>query len=179
MCNACDTCQTALTYCKRQQAAESYLPANICIPLTTIARDDIIIKKLPRDSEDGLSYNGLIRYINAAAAYGGRQNSADLVDGHTVTEDGQTFTIQFPIAEETRPFIYADKTQEIIRHMIALDSGNDPGFRAKKDEVIYAKDFNSLVDHVKKLKLNTGACEACISRCNACNGCQCNCVSSS
>lgn len=160
VCINCDSgdyrgCNTAQTFCagdKMQgQLASAYIGA---AGAPSIKKDDIIIKVLPQ-----AKLNQLIDWLNRAAAYTGERPSQDLA-GH------------FPIAHETRPHIYANKIQEIINAMVAVSGGNNPGFSAVKDKVIYGQNFNDLMNKINNLLLHTGACESCISSCNvSCNTC--------
>lgn len=168
VCINCDTgdykgCNTQQKFCSGSkmsgQLASAYI-GNANAP--AIKRDDIILKVLPQ-----AKLNELIAYLNRAAAYTGEQPSQNLASG-------------FPIASEQRAFIYADKIQEIISAMTSMNGGNNPGFSANKDEIIFGSNFNSLMQKINSLKLHTGACESCISSCNVtCNTCNtCNvCIS--
>lgn len=165
-CNICDNCDsgdyrgcnTQQTFCSGSrmegQLASAYIGA---AGAPAIKRDDIIIKVLPQSK-----LNALIDYINRAAAYTGERPSQSITGG-------------FPIAHEIRPFVYADKIQEIITKIISMNSSNNPGFTAVKDQVIYGDHFNKLMNEINTLLLHTGACESCISgcnvQCNTCNAC--------
>lgn len=168
VCINCDTgsyrgCNTAQTFChgdKMQgQLASSYVGA---AGAPGIKRDDIIIKVLPQ-----AKLNQLIDWLNQAAAYTGERPSQSLAGN-------------FPIGHETRQFVYADKIQEIINAMTALNTGNNPGFNAVKDQVIYGQNFNNLMSKINGLTLHQGACESCVSscnvKCNTCNSCN-TCIS--
>lgn len=168
ICIDCDTgdykgCNTFQTFCygskMEGQLASAYVGA---ANAPSIKRDDIIYKVLPQTK-----LNDLIDYLNKAAAYTGEQPSQNVCEG-------------FPIASESRDFVYADKIQEIIDAMTSMNGGNNPGFSAVKDEVIYGSDFNNLMQKINSLKLHIRACESCISDCNVkCDTCnECNiCIS--
>lgn len=165
--DCCDTCQTCVgcndtcnlcqSFCQlgRQLAIQNGLTA----PWPAIVRDDIIIKKLPR-----ATYNKAFEYVQAAAAKGSMQNSG----GWRGTG-------------ETRDFIYADKTNQLITGINSLGGGTTAGVGpfAKDTHIIYAEYFKKLADALSGLKLNFNACDDCNVSCNVdcdtcdtCDSCQ-------
>lgn len=163
VCINCDTgdyrgCNTQQTFCTGSkmsgQLASAYIGA---ANAPSMSRNDIIIKKLPQ-----ATLNALIAYLNRAAAYTGERPSQDL-------------SSSWPIAPESRPFVYADKIAEIISSMTSMNGGNNPGFKPSRDDIIYGSQIQALMDKINNLKLHTGACESCISSCNVtcdtCNTC--------
>ncbi len=186
VCENCDTrCNTQQTFgtsasCRNQDSQNQFASKYIgAANAPTINRDDIIIKKLPRTT-----FNELIQYINRAA--------------HYPTSGGKASNPSLNITNETRNFIYADKVNEILNGLKSINSTNlqlDNGYNifetlqknnvtngttVKKDAVIYAKDFNNLMNRINWIKLSTSGCVTCNSGCNAnCDTCDsCNsCIS--
>lgn len=147
-CNAtCDTCQS---FCQlgRQLATQNGLTA----PWPGIVRDDIIIKKLPR-----ALYNQAFSYVQSAAALGSMSNSGGW------TGSG-----------ETRDFIYADKTNELITGINSLGGGTNAGTGpfSRDTSIVYASYFQALSTALSGLLLRFTACDDCNIQCNVtCNTC--------
>lgn len=155
-CSTCincnDTCVTEQSFCtgsgEKGQLASAYIGAG---NFPSFKRDDIIIEKFPQST-----MNDMIDYIAKAASYG-KTNSGGWSTSH-----------------EIRPFIYADKINEILDGISSL-SGQSAGSKVKKDDIIYAEFFSSISNTINNLKLSTRACNECISKCDVdcdtCDGC--------
>lgn len=162
ICLSCNTdCDTQQTFCTgstmQGQAASAYIGA---ANAPSIQRNDIIIDKLPRTK-----FNELLTFINRAAHYGNTPSNIGL-----------------NIEAETREFIYADKIKEILNGLTSISSSNNIVLPhpVAKDEVIYAEDFQLIMQAINNLKLSSSACNICISDCDVgCDSCEtCNsCVS--
>lgn len=163
LCDACNTCNnshrtnpsrcnTAQNLCKYEQTAHNLSVGDSGAP--EAQRDDIIIKILPRDK-----LNDLIQWI---------YDAADM--GRNVEAGSPSPTPS--IAEETRDFIYADKINEIIAGMVTVDSSNNTA-TVKRDQIITSETFNRIMEKIRELQINeTGACDECVSGCNAyCDSC--------
>lgn len=157
-CNICNTCNGTPTGCNVNQNlctincqfAKQYIgSANAPLP----AKDQIIIKVFPLGK-----LNSLIAWINKASLIG---NSV-----HSPTSN---------ISKESRPFIYAEKINEVIANMYNISHHNS--FRTfNRDDIIYADEFKSLMQKINNLYINMRACHNCNTTCDAtCNSCnQCN-----
>lgn len=167
-CDVCQNCDSSNSRCNTQQTlcsgsrmkgqlASAYVGS---AGAPSIKRDDIIIKVFPRST-----LNSLIDYVGKAANYGDTKTSGGWKGSH-----------------ETRDFIYADKIQSLIAGMKSLTSDNDPGVSSEveKGKVIYASTFQAIMSKLNNLKVSPGACDICISSCNAtcntCNSCD-SCIS--
>lgn len=165
VCINCDTssrpyqCNTQQTFCTgsrmRGQLASAYIGA---ANAPTFVRDDIIIKKFPQ-----ATLNTLIEYVANAAKHGATQDSGSWTTG-----------------AETRPHIYADKINELLAGIRSINSVNNPGTNKQKDQVIYAEEFNTIMNTINNLRLGNSACDLCNTSCdvtcNTCNSCD-TCIS--
>lgn len=165
--NCDDTCNTCQSFCEvGKQTALTHLSNDLLWP--EIHKDDIIIKTLPRDK-----YNKAFTYISKASNLGTKVDSSRLLkENGTWTGKG-----------ETRNFIYADKTNEIIdgiNSMMAMNGGSFPLGPFKKDvDIIYASYFEKIRIALKNLKLYQYACNECnvtcdvsCDTCDTCDSCQ-------
>lgn len=114
-CNVCENCDTncnsrqtfgtsasCTSNDSQNQFASKYIGA---ANAPAIAKDDIIIKKLPRTT-----LNTLIEYINRAA--------------HYPSSGGQASNSSLNISGESRNFIYADKINEILNGLKSINPAN-------------------------------------------------------
>lgn len=170
VCINCDTgdykhCNTQQTFCTGSrmsgQLASAYIGA---AGAPSFSRDDIIIKKFPR--AELLKW---MQYIAAAGNYTGERPSFSSPGGSAWSSSG-----------ENRDFIYADKINELLNGIRSIGGPNSPPGNKNRNDIIYADFFNQIANTLNNLKLNSGACESCISACNVtCNTCNtCNsCIS--
>lgn len=155
-CNAsCDLpCNVCQGFCEvgKQAASQNGFNYNF----GPWQRDDIIYKEMPQSV-----YNAMGEAIEAMAGYGNTQDSG-----------GWTWS------PETRDFIYADKTNEMIRGANSLGGGTTvqgvPTLVAK-ESIVYADYFNAIATAIKTMILNPEACHlcnlGCDAQCDACNIC--------
>lgn len=157
-CNA--TCNTCQSFCElgNQLAKDNDLTP----PWPSVFnKGDIIIKVLPRET-----YNKAWDYIESAASL-----------GTPSTEENQGKTSgDWTGTKETRNFIYADKTNELIAGIESLGGGtkvqNIPRPFTKDINIIYASYFTEISKAMNALLLHADACDTCNLSCNVtCDTC--------
>lgn len=148
-------CNSAQNYCSPQPegAVENLFRA---LNAPSVSRDDIIIKKVPQ-----AELNRWIQYVKDADKYkGGTQTPGQNGTGASPSNTGAS------TAAEGRDFVYADKVNDLISDMIGLNGKNNPGKTFARDQVIYASDFQAIINKLNSLKLNHSGCPACVTGCN-------------
>lgn len=150
-------CNVAQNYCGPQAESASAWISGANAP--AIVQDDIIIKKLPQ-----AELNRLINWLSGAMSYMGVGPGSSPAGGGASAP-----------STEGRQFVYADKIQEIITALTAINAGNNPGVSPGVDQVIYANDFNKIMEVFNSLKFSPSACPQCVDGCNmicdTCNRC--------
>jgi hypothetical protein len=157
--NCNDTCDTCQSFCEigKQLATSNGLSS----PWPKFERDQIIIQVLPKET-----YNKAWDYVSQAARLGSRKNSG-----------------AWSGTPETRDFIYADKTNELITGIESLGGGTKvQGIErpfTKDTHIIYAKYFNAISEAMNQLLLHESACNECnvscdvdCDTCDSCDSCQ-------
>lgn len=171
--SCCDKCQVC-DNCDGGPNGECYLKQNFCSimsqnalsdtgqssPWPTFNSDDIIIKTLPR-----ATYNSILNTIRTAYNFGTTANSG----------------LSLSVAAETRDFIHADKTNEIIAAINALNGTVVSGVPTlqKDTDIVYARYFQAIRTGLQNMQLKEIQCHkcntACDAQCEMCDGCDtCN-----
>lgn len=165
---ACSGCKECEGFCQTSASTHSYsqLVRNAIGPANapTMARDDIIIKKLPKEV-----YDNLVNYLNRAAAFG------------SVNSGGYVAPLS------SGDFLKADEVYKLYQHFTngrLQPSGGIPV--VSRDDVVYANYFNELMTKINNATFRAQACNTCNMSCNSnckttyrvqtgCNNYCCNC----
>lgn len=152
------SCNSAQNYCGPQPelaTANKFRALNA----QNVARDDIIIKKVPR-----AELNRWIQYVKDADKY--KSGVLGEGPGNRASNTGAS------TAAESRDFMYGQKVADLIKDMTNLNGGNNPGVSPARDKIVYASDINKIINKLNALKLNPSGCPSCVTSCNvsACKG---------
>lgn len=119
--------------------------------IPTIKRDDIIIKKLPKDK-----VQAIMDYLYEAQQDGSRSHSGD-VSGTVNSSD----------------FLKDKDINKILQQLKQLNDASTPGDYSR-DQIIYGSEMNQIMDLIRSAKVDSASCAggpAC-NKCNAkCNNC--------
>jgi hypothetical protein len=159
-CDDCDggshgECNQRQNYCRTNQNAASV--AGFSNPWGKINSGDIIIEVLPRDK-----YNKILDCIKAAYKKGSE------------TGEGRDSGLTLTVEPEKTDFIHAEKTNEIIAAINALNGNVVQGVPhlVADQHIVYASYFNAITDGLMKMQLKDTQCPYCVSGCNAtCDNC--------
>lgn len=124
--------------------------------IPTIKRDDIIIKKLPKDK-----VQAIMDYLYEASKDGSTSQSGP----KSATVNGGDFL----------------KASDINQILAQLKTLNDcvPGADFSRDQIIYGSEINAIMDLIRSAKVDSSscsggpACNKCNAKCNSCVTCNC------
>lgn len=152
MCMVCQGFCQANTNEPDQTVASHIGPANA----PSVSRDDIIIKKFPRSE-----YDRLLAYIQSGANLGSQQDSRPKDYSRSDSE-----------------FVTAQDINGLLKALNALNNAK-PLSDKKRDDIIYASDFQLIFNAINTAKTDYDACNTCNVGCDiqcrtciTCNSCK-------
>lgn len=146
-CSVCSRCLSCQSFC---QLGNQMATSHGATLLPSIARDDIIIKKISPSVLKAVADS-----ITAAATKGSEVNSSP-----------QT------LPQITDVFIYATKINDFLNHITHGNLDGSHPAEVSRDDIVYASFFQEINSAISALKIYFDACDKCNTACDSCDSCQ-------